>query len=587
MRWFAPPTRRELTLLLFCSTVFTLAYNFENSLRFVGFDAYPSRRALLTRFGFQPTNSLLGTLLKDGKKAEEWRDDLDDTIIWNDEENPMHPQWKDSDVDYGSIEQGQALGVGPHSAMWISQAKLERLWPNRLAEKSVREGFWRWNDDVPTTKFVRHLPGYTVLDQLIIFKNYIYIVTDDPQLFPAVGSISATMADKLQVVSTQHARDVLGRYGGRIHGVSWMCTEPTPQDTTLLSLWSMYSSLSNSSSSDSSFAKPSLPSSWPDLPSPARLILPLTPTFSDPDNDENWNKKPNFPFNYAEKDILPPDAPPRPPVIPRPRSNIGIHPLLLKVALPHMPGVWYQEEWNDYMGMEVPYVLERVVIGDHSVGGIEALLQQHSQQGSKDWLEPIRQNVVSFFRDPRVPNQDDSSRKRSLTYVQRHGSLVSEDHNALVRALNKMGRDRGIEVNLVDAGSYDELVSTKVNKDDIEWGDRMGAIIRSDILIACQGSDFLEGIFLRPSSPASTSIMVEIFAPTSPNSIFAGAREHDVIAKSLGMRYIPWAQNRRLSSDEIASSRTSLAADHAHDVPVDANSIVQYLNDILDASADV
>ncbi|KAF8830697.1 hypothetical protein HHX47_DHR2001029 [Lentinula edodes] len=611
MRWLAPPTRRELTLLLFCSTVFTLAYNFENTLRYVGFDAYSTRGALLTRFGFTPANTVVGTLLGDGRKVGDLRDQMDNIIIWNGEDNKIikiYSESKGAYVEYGTIEAGQPLGVGAHSAMWISQARLEELWPNRLAAKSVKEGFWRWNEDVPRTKLIRHLPGYTVLDQPVVLNNVIYIVTDEPHSFPELSSITRSMLDNMRVISTQQARIVLGKYGGRIHGVSWMCTETIPpnaqcahpftEDTALLSLWSMHSTLSNSSI-DSSPAK--ISSSFPpDSFSPARLILPLTPTFTDPDNDENGNKKPNFPFNYAEGDILPPGSPPRPPVIPRSRSHTGIHPLLLKIALPHMPGVWYKEDWDDYMGMEVPYVLERVVIGDYGVQGIETLLQQHSQSGSRDWWEPIRKTVVSFFQDPSEISLDliDNSRKKTLTYVHRPNSLVAEDHNALVRALMKMGREKGIEVNLVDAGASDGMNVEKVNTDDVEWGTRMGAITRSDILLASQGSDILDGVFLRPSSPASTSIMVEFFAPSNSRSnegeavevAFPGAREHEAVAKSLGLRYIPWVKDRRLTSDEIANSQT-LAPDSisqlGHNVPVDANTIAQFLNDILESFSDI
>ncbi|KAJ3899085.1 hypothetical protein F5879DRAFT_994108 [Lentinula edodes] len=650
MRWLAPPTRRELTLLLFCSTVFTLAYNFENTLRYVGFDAYSTRGALLTRFGFTPANTVAGTLLGDGRKVGDLRDQMDNIIIWNGEDNKIikiYSESKGAYVEYGTIEAGQPLGVGAHSAMWISQARLEELWPNRLAAKSVKEGFWRWNEDVPRTKLIRHLPGYTVLDQPVVLNNVIYIVTDEPHSFPELSSITRSMLDNMRVISTQQARIVLGKYGGRIHGVSWMCTETIPQDTALLSLWSMHSTLSNSSI-DSSPAK--ISSSFPpDSFSPARLILPLTPTFTDPDNDENGNKKPNFPFNYAEGDILPPGSPPRPPVIPRSRSHTGIHPLLLKIALPHMPGVWYKEDWDDYMGMEVPYVLERVVIGDYGVQGIETLLQQHSQSGSRDWWEPIRKTVVSFFQDPSEISLDliDNSRKKTLTYIRRPNSLVAEDHNALVRALMKMGREKGIEVNLVDAGASDGMNVEKVNTDDVKWGTRMGAITRSDILLASQGSDILDGVFLRPSSPASTSIMVEFFAPSNSRSnegeaaevAFPGAREHEAVAKSLGLRYIPWSIDfsprssglvlftlhieflrlsfhgnlflrpsslqsslihaflsdfssfdRRLTSDEIANSQT-LAPDSisqlGHNVPVDANTIAQFLNDILESFSDI
>ncbi|KAJ3882812.1 hypothetical protein F5051DRAFT_244319 [Lentinula edodes] len=601
MRWLAPPTRRELTLLLFCSTVFTLAYNFENTLRYVGFDAYSTRGAILTRFGFTSANTVVATLLKDGRKVGDLRDHTDNTIIWNGEDNKIikiYSESKGEYVEYGTIEAGQQLGVGAHSAMWISQARLEKLWPNRLTAKSVKEGFWRWNGDVPRTKLIRHLPGYTVLDQPIVLNNVIYIVTDEPQTFPELRSITSSMLDNMRMISTQQARIVLGKYGGRIHGVSWMCTEPAPQDTALLSLWSMHSTLSNSSiDSSPSKISSSLP---PDSFSPSRLILPLTPTFTDPDNDENGNKKSNFPFNYAERDILPPGSPPRPPVIPRSRSHTGIHPLLLKIALPHMPGVWYKEDWDDYMGMEVPYVLERVVIGDYGVQGIETLLQQHSQSGSRDWWEPIRKTVVSFFQEPSEISPDliDNSRKKTLTYVHRPNSLVVEDHNALVRALMKMGREKGIEVNLVDAGASDGMNVEKVNTDDVEWGTRMGAITRSDILLASQGSDILDGVFLRPSSPASTSIMVEFFAPSNSRSNegeaaevpFPGAREHEAVAKSLGLRYIPWVKDRRLTSDEIANSHTlgpDSIPESEHNVPVDANTIAQFLNDILESFSDI
>ncbi|KAF9073037.1 hypothetical protein BDP27DRAFT_352993 [Rhodocollybia butyracea] len=115
MRWFGPPTRREISLFLFCSTVFTFAYNLENTLRFVGFDAPVAQAGILSRLGYVSTS-----ILYDGRKSLEWRDDLDDKILGN-------AEWNDGEVLDARLD-GQSLGVGPHSAMWISKQLQDELW---------------------------------------------------------------------------------------------------------------------------------------------------------------------------------------------------------------------------------------------------------------------------------------------------------------------------------------------------------------------------------------------------------------------------------------------------------------------------
>lgn len=151
MRWLAPPTRREIAILLFCSTVFTLAYNFEYSLRFVGFDASTTRGVILSRLGYAPS-----VILKDGRRPLGWRDQLDDTIIGN-------YDWNDGEVLDAKLDQGQSLGFGPHSAMWIGKKQLNQLWPP-TNEPGVSSGFWRWNDQVPTTTLVKHVPGMFLIN---------------------------------------------------------------------------------------------------------------------------------------------------------------------------------------------------------------------------------------------------------------------------------------------------------------------------------------------------------------------------------------------------------------------------------------
>ncbi|KIK56611.1 hypothetical protein GYMLUDRAFT_61873 [Collybiopsis luxurians FD-317 M1] len=520
MRWFAPPTRREITLLLFCATVFTFAYNLEHSLRYIGYDSSAVQTVSISRSGY--SSNIQG----DGRKSSGLRDQLDDLIIGNFD-------WNEEQVLNANLDRGQALGVGRHDAMWVGKNEQERLWPP-TNEPGVSAGFWRWNEDVPTTSLVEHVPGYTIMDQVIILNNVVYIVTDEPQSFPDVNSITV---EKWQIIPSEDARTIIGRYGGIIHGVSWMCTEPVPQNTTLLSLWSMHSSLE------------------PSTASPARLILPQTSAFEDSDLDENYDKKKNLALRL--------------------RSATGSHPFLTKIAFPHM-GITYKEDWEDYMGMEVPYVIQRLVIADYRVAGTDGLstVLQRAAHASRNWWEPIRHNVAEFFQE-----FDDQLERNSITYVHRPGAMNVKDHDSLVRALNRLGEDRDIDIHLVEALDGDR-------ENNVDWGGRMAAVVKSNVILSVQGPDILDGVFLKPS-PVTT--MVEFFSPD------VASREHESIARALGSKYIAWSNNRfvfslpandpvfvlQLSLDEISRLPNVQGDLQGYGVPVDANAVVEAILDTL------
>lgn len=301
-----------------------------------------------------------------------------------------------------------------------------------------------------------------------------------------------------------------------------MCTEFIPQNTTLLALWSMYSTLGSPSS----------------LPPPSRLILPEAHVFLDPDF-----------IGDDKKETL----------ATRVRSPTGFHPFLPKVAFPHM-GILYQEDWADYMGMEVPYVIQRLVVADYYVAGSAGLaaVLQKSSSASPDWWEPVRRDVAKFFG-----NYEDHSARKSVTYIHRSGAMLEEDHKNLVHALNKMGTERGIDVNIVEA----------VDKENnAEWGVRMAAVVKSDVILSVQGPEILDGVFLRPSS---VSTMIEMFPP---DVVF---REHESIANSLGINYIAWADDRKLSSYEISRGSDSRSYERGRDVHVDANALITAILDVL------
>lgn len=72
MAWFVSLDRREISLILFCIIVFTLAYNLETSFQYLGVDPV-STQAVLSRFGLSRYNAVDN----DGRKLASYRDKLE------------------------------------------------------------------------------------------------------------------------------------------------------------------------------------------------------------------------------------------------------------------------------------------------------------------------------------------------------------------------------------------------------------------------------------------------------------------------------------------------------------------------------
>ena len=122
--------------------------------------------------------------------------------------------------------------------------------------------------------------------------------------------------------------------------------------------------------------------------------------------------------------------------------------------------------------MEVPFVLERVVIADRGAASESGHSPPFSPpfeilKTSKYWWEPIRRTLTTYLDLP----ENSGSKKQVVTYLssQEGGGLKLKktDHEALVKELNKMGRGYGFEI---------LVVSGKAT-----WEHRMTAIARSTV----------------------------------------------------------------------------------------------------------
>jgi len=122
-----------------------------------------------------------------------------------------------------------------------------------------------------------------------------------------------------------------------------------------------------------------------------------------------------------------------------------------------------------------------------------------------------------------------------------------------------------VVVRLVDAVDYG----------DEEWGERMAALVKSNVILAVHGADILDGVFLKPSA---SNAMIELFSPNT------ASREHESIAKSLGINYVAWSNTRELSSDEITRLSNSRSDEQGYNVPVDSDALVEAIWDMLKRS---
>ena len=223
-----------------------------------------------------------------------------------------------------------------------------------------------------------------------------------------------------------------------MHGVTFLSYDgPFAADShTLISLQRLYSTLNTSS-----------PQS---LSPPHRLFFPAVTTFAD---------------RLSE----PVDE-----LIPRRRSNIGVAPETLKAAYPSLAGPLYADDFEDFIGIGAPLLLDRVVVADRGAARRAAGLAHNvpawtpvfsALDASEDWFEPARHALAEYF------GVAEDAGTHTVTYLARQDGLEGErlraaDHAAMLDALVSLTRS-GVTVHVVDE---------KAN-----WTERMRAVAQSTV----------------------------------------------------------------------------------------------------------
>ncbi|KAJ8589367.1 hypothetical protein M405DRAFT_738703 [Rhizopogon salebrosus TDB-379] len=506
------PSRREVTLVLFSVMIFVIFYNLEST-----FDFFTGSKLAST---FSNPLATGGGL---------------DTDIYGD--------WVSEDIHVASIhkQQEEKEDSAEEDTMWIksdliSEAQKQIIFGNI----NVNDGFKTWGSDMPQTQLVKHVAGFSIMDNVIACNGTIFIVTDDPSSFPSLGSIASSVSNPYEaphpgewaVLSVEQARERLGSYGGLIQGVSWLSYDVTPNNYTLFSLWRTYSSLNTSTSPGHNL-----------LPPPRRLFFPNIPTFKDP--------------RPRDSDT---------PTI-RHRSDSGFHSHLPKAAFPTL-GLMYMEDWEDYAQMEVPFLIEKLVVADLGAAGrstndVPPFAVPHlGLDASTEWWEPIRQNLAHFFNgeDP-AQNANSLNEKPIVTYISRQDAvggskLRRSDHNALVAALETLRGSNNFEVYIVSSEG--------------QWTERLSAVAKSTVVLGVYGESLADSVFMRPSGH---STLMEFF----PSGVFN--RNTEIAAHSLGLRYIGWWNDQQFLSNNLPP--VTSGSDDAEELLIDATAVVQAIQQLV------
>nr|GAT50261.1 predicted protein [Mycena chlorophos] len=353
---------------------------------------------------------------------------------------------------------------------------------------------------VPQTKVIAHAPGWTILDRLYIYRGVLLMVSDAPQKVPALEAMYSKGVDielgeeaelsrlpdedDIRVISTAEAKAFFGSGAHLVDGLTFLVNDP-PQHyyhgvaELIFGLWRAYSSLD-----------PTIPASGnTTLPAPTRLWFNRLDAF-------RW------------RDL-----------------NSEMNPWVMRAAFPGLT-MEFLDDWDDRGEMDVPFVLERVLLADRSAA-MPALNYQRFQRtaatafglpGSAYWWSTIRNNVVKLA-GLGADEGWGTTGQPVITYVSRQSwgrrMLIPAHHDQLVRELQKIEQVYGYELNVVEAEKMSRL-------------EQIQLAARTTILMGVHGNGLTNLLWMWPTRRAT---VIEFFYPGG------FAHDYEWTARALGLTH--------------------------------------------------
>ncbi|KAJ6584675.1 hypothetical protein B0H19DRAFT_1249621 [Mycena capillaripes] len=401
------------------------------------------------------------------------------------------------------------VSPGPQRPPETLTASLEpRVYRTRLT--------WERASQVPQTKIIAHVPGWSIIDRLYVYKGVVFIVSNEPQNMPDVSAIYSKGVDievgeeaemarlpddtDIRIISTAEARALFGSGAQFLDGVTYFVND-TPQFVRhyyhwaaelWFGFWRTYSSLDPTISASGNTT----------LPPARRMWFPRLDAF-------RW------------------------------RDYSTMNQWILRSSFPDLT-MEFLDDWDDRIKMGVAFVFERVVLADRSAA-MPALNYQRYQRtaappfglpGSAHWWMTIRNNVVQFAGlDLQV---GEGTRGRPvITYISRQAwgrrMLVKADHEGLVRALRRIEREYGFEVNIVVPERMTRL-------------EQLQLAARTTILMGVHGNGLTSLLWMMPNS---RSTVMEFFYPGG------FAHDYEYTTRALGMTHYGFWGSEAFTSPDL------------------------------------
>lgn len=154
------------------------------------------------------------------------------------------------------------------------------------------------------------------------------------------------------------------------------------------------------------------------------------------------------------------------------RDYAGMNQYVIHSALPGT-GLEFKDDWFDRAQMFRPFVFDRIVLSDSTASRRDpefdfiekTTVMADRLPKSPHWWAPVRWNVVTFSglqRDPDIILE----RKPVITYISRQAwgrrMLRKEDHEVLVKGLEKLRETHGWELNVVEMENMSRMEQVKL-----------------------------------------------------------------------------------------------------------------------------
>ncbi|GJJ08534.1 hypothetical protein Clacol_002752 [Clathrus columnatus] len=381
--------------------------------------------------------------------------------------------WQTSDIKmYAWNSQQQSPGEGPEFDDEVALPNELSPLPNpqKPTKQTTKGNVVKWQGyKMPETELLVHAPGWNVIDSVYLFNGTFYVVSSKHKRFPDRALFLSAPAGfshdvdvmhrqlptdtDMQILSPEEASTLFPSYGIFIGGTTFILTD-TPEFVhhyyhwsaeVLLGFWRTYSSLDVTIK----------PTGETNLSSPERILMPNIP-------QDQWS-------DYA-------------------RMNTFI----TKAAFPSI-AIEFKEDWSERASMELPYVFERVVLGDRIAAMRSPVYTLNGRMtgapfklpGSPYWWSPIRHNVVES-----VGGDSQAEPGNVITYVSRQEwgrrMLLPEDHERLVKELYKLRDQYKYEVNIV---SMDQMT----RKEQVKLASR------TTIMIGVHGNGLTALLWMKPT----------------------------------------------------------------------------------------